>query len=214
MRILPAENRMDLDDLLLPFQRFQIMGHGQEIHFGRQFVGFVAPVAIGEDPELAAPHESRQPGLHVGEVLGRCLGPTGDASGNLRRFRGIALQGAHHVDPVQRVQMVEVNDVILHVLGAEHQVAHQFGVRRHGDPQGVFHGADRGQGMHGRADAAGPLAKSPRIAGIAPLEDLFESAHHRARTVGIDDLPVFHFRLDAQMAFDAGNRVNDNSGSH
>ncbi len=40
------------------------------------------------------------------------------------------------------MQMVEVNDVILHVLRAKHQVAHQFGIRRHGDAQCILDGAD------------------------------------------------------------------------
>ncbi len=129
-------------------------------------------------------------------------------------FARVGLQRADHVDPVQGVQMVEVNDVILHVLGAKHQVPHHFGVRRHGDAQRVLDRADRGQGMHGRADAAGPLGKGPGVARIAPRKDLLEAAHHRARAVGVHDLPVFHFRFDAQMPLDAGDRVNDNSGSH
>ncbi len=68
--------------------------------------------------------------------------------------------------------------------------------------------------MHGRADPAGPFAKGPGVARIAPLKDLLESAHHRARAIGIHNLPVFHFRFDAEVTLDAGNRVNDNSGSH
>ena len=35
VRVLAAENGMDLHDLLLPLQRFQIMRHRQQIHFRR-----------------------------------------------------------------------------------------------------------------------------------------------------------------------------------
>ncbi len=82
VRVFAAENRMDLDDFLLPFQGLDVMGRGQQVHFRRQLVGPVAPVAVGENAELAAFDERGKPSLHVGEVLRRSLGPVGDAAGN------------------------------------------------------------------------------------------------------------------------------------
>ena len=36
MRIFSAQHRVDPDEILLPGQRFQIMRHRQQVHFGRQ----------------------------------------------------------------------------------------------------------------------------------------------------------------------------------
>jgi hypothetical protein len=48
-----------------------------------------------------------------------------------RRGRlGISAQGADHVDPVERVQMIEVHHVIGDELGADHQIADELGVER------------------------------------------------------------------------------------
>ena len=54
MRILSAQHRVDADEILLPRQRFQIMRHRQQIHLGRQLIGGMAPVAAGEQAQLAA----------------------------------------------------------------------------------------------------------------------------------------------------------------
>ena len=119
-------------------------------------------------PSWPLSHELRDALLHVGEIAGRTLRPVGNAPGELRGLHRIGLERADHVHPVQGVQMVEMHDVVLHVLGAEHQVADQFGVGRNDDAQRVLDGAHRGQGVHGGADAAGALGKRPGVARIAP----------------------------------------------
>ena len=54
MRIFSAERRVDPDEILLQGQRFQIMRHGQKVHFGRQLIGRMSPVAAGKQAQLAA----------------------------------------------------------------------------------------------------------------------------------------------------------------
>ena len=66
VRVLSAEHRVHLDELALPVERLEIVGDGQEVGLGRQLVGGVAPVGIGERTELPAFDEafslSRTPG--------------------------------------------------------------------------------------------------------------------------------------------------------
>ena len=59
VRVLAAENRVDLDNFLLPFQRLEVMRHAQQVRLRRQLHGRMAPVAVGEDAELAAGDEVR-----------------------------------------------------------------------------------------------------------------------------------------------------------
>ncbi|MDV7402664.1 hypothetical protein RZS08_65180, partial [Arthrospira platensis SPKY1] len=99
----------------------------------------------------------------------------------------------------------EVHDVVVHVLGAEHEVTHQFRIGRNDDTEGIFHRADRRQRVHRGANAAYPAYEGPGIARIAPLEDLFNEADHRARTVGIGHLAVGDIGFDAQVTLYAGD---------
>ena len=54
MRILAAQHGVDADEVLLPGERFQVMRHRQQVHFGRQMIGRMSPIAAGEQAELAA----------------------------------------------------------------------------------------------------------------------------------------------------------------
>ena len=214
VRVLAAEHRVDLDHLLLPLERLEVVRHRHEVRLRRQLVGGVAPVAVREDPELAALDKRRQPLLEVGEVPRRALRPVRDALGQLGGLLRVGLQRADDVHPVERVQVVEVDHVVLHVLGAEHQVADELRIGRHGDAQRIFDRPYRREGVHGRADAAHPLGKRPRVARVASLQDDLDAAHHRPGAVGIDDLAVLHFDFDAQVPLDPGDGVDDNTIRH
>jgi hypothetical protein len=50
VRVLAAEDGVDLDDLLLEVQRLQVVRHRHQVGFGRQLVGRVAPVAVAKGP--------------------------------------------------------------------------------------------------------------------------------------------------------------------
>ena len=54
MRILAAEKGMDLDEAALKVERLQIVRRRHQIGLGRQSIGGMAPIGIGEDAELAA----------------------------------------------------------------------------------------------------------------------------------------------------------------
>ena len=179
MRVLAAENRVDLDDFLLPFQGVEVVSDGDQVDLRRQLVGWMAPVAVGEDAE-AAGGEGLDLGLHVREVGGRVLVPL---RVRLRQFRGffwIGLESIDDVDPVERMQVIEVDHVVLHILRGHHDVANDFSGGRDNDAQRVFDGAYAGERMYGGANAAHALSDGPGIAGIAANENLFQATHHGA----------------------------------
>ena len=62
MRVLAAEDGVDLDDLLLEIERFEIMRHRHQIGLGRQVIGLAAPIAVLERPELAGLDENASDG--------------------------------------------------------------------------------------------------------------------------------------------------------
>ena len=129
MRVLAAKHGVNLDHILLPLEGVQIVGNADQIHFRRQLVGGMAPVAIGEDTQ-AAGGECLDLVLYCAEVGGGVLVPLGERARQFGRLFRIGLERVDDVHPVERVQMIEVNDVILHVLGRQHDVADQLGCRR------------------------------------------------------------------------------------
>ncbi len=152
-----------------------------------------------------------QPLLHVREVAGRGVRASSRCDcASVEVAAGSALSARHHVHPVQRVQVVEVHDVVVHVLRADHQVADEVGVGRDLDVERVLDRADRGDGVHQGADAADALREGPGVARVAAPQDDLDAAHHRAGRVGLGDpLSRVDLRLDAQVALDAGDRVDD-----
>ena len=92
------------------------------------------------------------------------------------------------IDPVERLQMIEMDDVILQHLGTGHQVADQLAVRRHLDAERILHGAHRRQSMDQRANAANSLRKGPGIARIAAAQDDLDAAHLGAGAERLDDI--------------------------
>ncbi len=93
---------------------------------------------------------------------------------------GIGLQRGDDVHPIESVQVIEVDDVILHHLGEEHDVANDFGVLGDLDAESIFDAAHRGQGVNGGADAADAFAEGPGVARVAALEDDLQAAPHGA----------------------------------
>ncbi len=214
MRVLAAENGVQRHHVALPGQCIEVVRHGHEVGFRRQLVGGVPPVAVAEEAELAAVHLLLQLGLHVGEIARR---GSGVLRQRLRQRRGrlrVGLQRGDDIHPVQCMQMVEMHDVVVDVLCADHQVADQLGVGRDADLQRVLDGADRGDGMHQGAHAADALGEGPGVARIASAQDDLDAAHHGAGRVGLLDGAILHLRLDAQVAFDAGDGIDDDALVH
>ncbi len=110
--------------------------------------------------------------------------------------------------------MIEVDYMILHILGTEHQVADQFGVRRNLNIQRVLHSADRSQRMDRRADSAGSFRERPRIPRVPAFQDDLKTADHGSGAIRVDDLSVLHFRFNAEVPFDPCNGINDDAVCH
>ncbi len=194
------------------------MRHRHEVRLGRQLVGRVTPVGAREDAELAALDESLHLLLHVGEVPGRGTCVAADRLRQRAGRRRVRAERRDHVHPVERVQVIEVHDVVVHVLRPDHQISDQVRVRRNLVAQRVLNGAHRGDAMHQRANAADALCERPRVARVAPAQDDLEPAHHGACAVGLRDAALrVGRRLDAQVALDARDRVDDDprrGGAH
>src|SRR5262249_48674057 len=54
MRVLAAKNRMHLDELSLPVQRFEVVRHGHKVRLGWEAIGGMAPVRVRKWAELTA----------------------------------------------------------------------------------------------------------------------------------------------------------------
>ena len=106
------------------------------------------------------------------------------------------------------MQMVEVDDMILQVLDTLKQVAHDPGVVGDNDPQGILNRTHGSDGMHGRADAADALGERPRVPRVATLQHEFHAPEAGAGAPGIGHPAVIDLHFDAQMPFDAGDRVD------
>ena len=113
MGILAAENGMNLDEAALPVERFEIVRQRHQIGLGRQLVSRMPPIGIGERAELATLHESLNAIAHTGKI--RCAGqrPIRDRLCKACGFGRITVECVDDVDPVQRVQMIEMHDVVL-----------------------------------------------------------------------------------------------------
>ena len=169
VRVLAAEHGVHLDELALPVERLEVVRHRHQVGFGRQPVGRVSPVGVGERSELAAIDERLDAIADAGEVLRARQRPVRDRLGERRGLRRIGRERRHDVDPVERVQVVEVDDVVLHACAADDQVAQQPRVGRRRGADRVLDGADRRDRVHRRAHAADPLRERPGVARIAAL---------------------------------------------
>ena len=108
-----------------------------------------------------------------------------------------------------------MHDVVMHILRRDHQVADQLRVRRDLVVERVFNGPHRRDTMHQGANTADALREGPCLARVAPLENEFDTANHRARTVGAGNRPVAaRFGLDAQMALDPGDGIDNDAFVH
>ena len=190
VRILAAEDGVQPGDVTLPRERIEVVRHGHQVRFRRQLVGRVPPVTVGEYPELSTLDESTHALLHVREVPGRGARVTADRLGKGRGGLRVRLQRRDHVHPVERVQVIEMHDVVVHVLRADHQVADEVCVLRNLPAQRIFDGAHRCDAVHQRADTADALREGPCVARVAPAQDDLETPHHGAGAVGLRNAAV------------------------
>ena len=115
------------------------MGDGQQVDLRGQLHGRMAPIAVGEDAELARGHDGLELVLDRLELLVAVPGPGREAVGQLRRLFGVGLEGRGDVHPVQGREDVKMDDVVMRGVGRHHQVADVLGVEGHFHLQGVLH---------------------------------------------------------------------------
>ena len=213
MRILAAENRVQANHVALPVERFEIMRDGEQVHFGRQFVRRVSPVAVGENAELSRADEFLEPLLHGAHLGLAVVRPRRNRLRDARGARGIRLERARHVHPIERVQVVEVDHVILNELHPVNQVANRVRVGRNLDVERVLDRPAARDRVHDGAHAANALRERPCVARIAALHDRFDAAELRGRRPRLCDLAVLGLRFDAQVALDPRDGIDDDLGS-
>ena len=168
----------------------------------------MSPVGVAERAELPAADEGGQPVLHPLEIVGARLGPVRDGLGQVGGRGGVSVEGADDIHPVQGVQVVEVDDVVLYVLDAFQDVAQNARIVRDFHPEGIFDSSHGAECVYSRSDTANALGHGPGFAGIAPFQDEFDPAEHGAGRPGFGHRAVVHLDFDAQVAFDAGDGVN------
>ncbi|MNH79138.1 hypothetical protein D3C73_314560 [compost metagenome] len=126
----------------------------------------------------------------------------------------IGLKGRRDVHPVQRRELVEVDYVIVDVVGRDDEVADELGIDRHLGADGVFHCPHRSDGMNGGADPADALHYHPSIARVVALDDLLHPAPHGAGRPGFGDDAAFDFAVNTQVPLNAGDGVYGDTLAH
>ncbi len=213
VRVLAPEDRVDLDHLALPVERLEVVRDRHQVRLRRQPVGRVPPVGVRERPQLAALHEPLDPIPDAREVLRARERPVRDRLGQRRGLRRVGAQRRDDVDPVEGVQVIEVDDVVLHRLHRDDQIAEEPRVRgRHGANR-VLDRPNRRDGVDRRAHAADALREHPGVARIAPLQDQLDAAEHRGGRPGVRHLPAVDLGLDSQVPLDPGDGIH-NDVSH
>ena len=178
VRRLAAEDGDHLVRLALVVERLQVVRHGEQVHLRRQLHRRVAPVAVREDAELPLGDEAGQPVLHRLELLRAVARPVRQAGGERGGLRRVGLERRDDVDPVERRQLVEVDDVIVQRVRDHDEVADVLRVLRDLELQRVLDRAHRRDGVHRGADAAEALREEPGVARVAPLQDPLDAAEH------------------------------------
>ena len=95
----------------------------------------------------------------------------------------VCFQSRYDIDPVQRMQLVEMDCMVMHVKYCFHNVAHHLRIGRNGDVQRLFHRTHGAERMNGSTHTANTSHKYPGIAGIAVAYNIFYSAYHCTGTV-------------------------------
>ncbi len=111
-----------------------------------------------------------------------------------------------------------MEDVGLKVIGGEHEVAHDSGVRRRGHMRGGVQGQHGGHAMGHRTDPANPFGKVLGVPGVPVYQDGLKSPKERSRGSGIHHLlnsfDLVYGDLDFEVAFQPGYGIDDLDCGH
>ena len=214
VRIFAAKDGMYLNHVFLEIQGFQIVGHHEQVGFGRQLVGRVPPVAVGENAQLAGFNHAVEAILDGFEVARRRIGPGGELVRKFRCCLGISLGGRHNVHPVETGKMIQMHQMVMVHEAQVHDITDNIGVVWYLYAKRVFHRMHGGKGMRTRADAADAFNKGPGVARVAAFEDDFNTSENGAARNRIgDDVAVVKVHLATQVPFNAGNGVYNHAAA-
>ncbi len=214
VRRLRSQNPDDLKRLPLVFQRLNVVGKRQQIHFRRQLHRRMSPVAVRENSQLSAARHRIHAILCGFQFVARIARPRRKALGQLRSRRRIGLRNLQHIHPIQRRQLIEMDDVIVQRVRNQNQIADVLRVQRNLQLQRVFHRSNAGHRVNRSADSAKALGKEPCIPRIAATQNLFDAAPHGARSPRVGDRVIVDLHVDAEVSFDSGDGINRDSFRH
>ncbi len=212
VRRLRAEHSHDLVGDALHVERLDVMGGGEQVDVRRQLHRRMAPIARGIHAELARADEFRELVAHGADGRLAVALVVGERGADLGRARRIALQRRDDIDPIERREMIEMHDVIVHAMRGDDQVADVLRIERNFERERILDRAHRGDGVHGRAHPANALREHPGVARVAAFQDHLDAAPHLPGRPGLAYLAVVDLAVDAQMSFDAGDRIDDDAG--
>src|SRR6185369_4303783 len=125
--------------------------------FRRQLVGGVSPVGVGKGAETAGGDKRIDLVLHRLEVGSRIIRPVRKRRRQGGRLDRIGLEAGGDIDPVERMQVIKVNNVILHNLDTHDDVADQLGIGGDLYLESIFNSPDGGDRMDRSAYTAETL---------------------------------------------------------
>ena len=163
----------------------------------------MAPIAAGEQAQLAAVDHAFDALLDAAEIGRAGFFVIRNGLRDRRSLGRIGLERRGHIHPIERVQMIEVDHVVLHHLRAGDQIADDARVVGHLDVERVFDRADARQRVDHGAHSADALRPDPGFARIAALQDHLDAAEHGSGAPGVGDLSAIHLGFNAQVAFNA-----------
>ena len=186
----------------------------QQVHLGRELHRGMPPIPIGKNSQLPAAGYRLHLVLRSFQFIARVARPGRKGFRQLRGCGRIGLGDLQHVHPIERRELIEVDNVIVQGMRDENQITNVLRVGRHFQLQGVFHGTHAGHRMDGRTDAAKALREEPCITGIAAAKNLLDSTPHSAGRPGVADGVVVNLHIHAEMTFDSGDGVDRDSLCH
>ena len=206
---LAAEQRRHLGGAGLHLQGLQVVGGEDEVQLGGELVGLavvgVEPVAR-EDGQLAVGREGAQ---LIVELVQVGVQRQAVLQGHRVGVVDVGLQRVQRVHVVESRQVVQPQDVAVKELRALQQVADDAGVVRDRDAVGLVAGDGRRMGVGHGAHAADALDDLGGVLGSTVLHDELHAAEATAGNPRVGNDAVLHFHLDAEMALDTGNRINN-----
>src|SRR5208282_2408093 len=148
------------------------------------------PVAVRENAELAAGDQTLDLVLDRFEFMMRISRPGAYTVGDGGCTRRVSHGNGSDIDPIQRRQMVKMNDVIVQGVSNQNEIADVLGICRNFELQGIFNGPNGGHRVNRGAHSAEALRENPAF----------------LNSTGV------HFYVNPQVAFDTGYRVDGDAG--